>query len=391
MKLFKKLFEKRQVKLQGWIPWSAGTIDSNPRTQSGNLSQLKRAMTMYKDLLMACPLVARDKEGKETEHYLLELLEKPCPWYNKHEFFTKLTEDYFLAGNFYCYIKSNNYSGRITGLLPFPESSVFAYSKTSGGSGRPTGDSSDPLSLDTNGFYYQSQFETGEKDAKGRRKMQTHKFEPYDIWHLKNCWQQAGDPLNGKSLFTQYPEVLQFSEAVLELGFRFAEAGGVGPVLISGVETENPEQTEQTQNVIETFFKQKQMFLTLPRETEINEIGKGANAPMIQALSSISSLHLARVMGCPIQLIEREDAMHSSGGGQNLKETYRFFLRTSGKSFLQNVENKLNELVIGDEVKLEFNFRSLMASDLRESAMSLSQLIQTGAVTKDEVRDWLRI
>ena len=50
-KFFKNLLEKRGVKLQGWIPWGAGTIDSNPRTQSGNLSQLKRAMTLYRDLL----------------------------------------------------------------------------------------------------------------------------------------------------------------------------------------------------------------------------------------------------------------------------------------------------------------------------------------------------
>ena len=96
-------------------------------------------------------------------------------------------------------------------------------------------------------------------------------------------------------------------------------------------------------------------------------------------------------MGCPVQLIEREDALNASGGGQNLKETYRFFLRTSAKSFLKNVESKLNELVDDPGVRLEFNFRSLMASDLRESAMSLAQLIQSEAVTKDEVRDWLRI
>ena len=391
MKKIKKFFEKRGVKLKGWIPWSAGQVDSHPRTQSGNLSQLKRAMTMYRDLALACPLVARDAEDNETDHYLLHLLQKPCPWYNKAEFFTKMTEDYFLSGNFYAHIQSNS-KGEITGLLPYHHSSIFCYAKTNRDDGKVSADSSDPLLLVKNGYYYQTQFATGEKDKKGKPVMKTSRVPSDEIWHIKNVWQQGADPLNGNSLFTQYPEILDFSQSVLELGFRFADAGGVGPVLISGVEGQDSEQMKAAQQVIEKFFGNKEQFLTLPPETQINEIGKGANANMLQALSSISSLHLARIVGCPIQLVEREDAMHSSGGGQNLKETFRFFLKDqSGKSYLKHIENKLNELVIEPGIRLEFNFRSLMASDLRESAMSLAQLIQSEAVTKEEVRDWLRI
>ena len=390
-KFFKNLLEKRGVKLQGWIPWGAGTIDSNPRTQSGNLSQLKRAMTLYRDLLMACPLTLKKGDEEFKSHPLLSLIEKPCPWYNRHEFFTRLTEDFFLSGNFYCKIQSNG-RGEIESLLPFPPSSIFAYPRTDkGGEGHPAGDSSDPLSIFQNGYYYQAQYDTGQRDKNKKPIMRTHKFDPYDIWHLKNVWQQGSDQLNGLSLFQQYREVLGFSEAVLDLGFRFADAGGVGPVLISGIETQDSEQAQQSQQVIETFFKQKQMFLTLPPETEINEIGKGANSHMLMALSSISSLHLARIMGTPIELLSREDSLNSSGGGMNQKEVHRLWLRTSGKSYLKNVESKLNELIGEEDLKFEFNFRSLMASDLRESAMSIAQLISSDAVTKEEVREWLRL
>ena len=388
MIFFKKKKEKRAVKLSGWIPNSESVVDSNPRTQSGNLSQLKRALTMYRDVLMSCPLVARDKEGKEVSHYLLDLLEKPCPWLNKAEFFTKLTEDFFLAGNFYAFIKSNA-SGKIEALLPFNTGTIFAYSKTNL-KGNMSADSSDPIALYKQGFYYQTQYATGEK-VDGKPQYRVSKVGAEDVLHLKNVWQSDGDQLNGLPLFKQYPEVLGFSESVLDLGFRFASSGGVGPVLISGVESQSAEETQETKEVIERFFENKGMYLTLQTGTEITEIGKSATSHMIQALSSISSLHLARIMGCPVQLIEREDALNASGGGQNLKETYRFFLRTSAKSFLKNVESKLNELVDDPGVRLEFNFRSLMASDLRESAMSLAQLIQSEAVTKDEVRDWLRI
>ena len=70
---------------------------------------------------------------------------------------------------------------------------------------------------------------------------------------------------------------------------------------------------------------------------------------------------------------------------------HRLWLRTSGKSYLKNVESKLNELIGEEDLRFEFNFRSLMASDLRESAMSIAQLISSDAVTKEEVREWLRL
>ena len=75
----------------------------------------------------------------------------------------------------------------------------------------------------------------------------------------------------------------------------------------------------------------------------------------------------------------------------NQKEVHRLWLRTSGKSYLKNVESKLNELIGEEDLRFEFNFRSLMASDLRESAMSIAQLISSDAVTKEEVREWLRL
>ena len=386
MKIFNFLKKEKRQKSY-WFPFTS-QVDSNPQRQSGNLSQIKRCLGLYKDVLMSCPLVAK-KDGKELEsHWLLDLLEKPCKWLNKSEFFTLLTENYFLSGNFYAHIIAGE-DGRITALAPYPPGNIYCYAKTYKDDGG-IGDALDPIKLNEVGFYYQSAFPDG-KTKEGKAKQRISKIEPYHIWHLKNLWQHDGDPLNGNTLFQQFPEVLNFSQSILDLGDRFADSGGVGPVLISGVETEGGEQIEETQKVIEGFFKNKGMYLTLPANVKIDEIGKSATPPMIQALSSISSLHLARCLCVPVQLIEREDAMNTSGGGMNLKETYRFFLKTSAKSFVRNVQSKLNELSDEPGVKIEFNFRSLMASDLRESAMSLSQLIQSGAITKQEVREWLRI
>ena len=131
----------------------------------------------------------------------------------------------------------------------------------------------------------------------GKPQYRVSKVGAEDVLHLKNVWQSDGDQLNGLPLFKQYPEVLGFSESVLDLGFRFASSGGVGPVLISGVESQSAEETQETKEVIERFFENKGMYLTLQTGTEITEIGKSATSHMIQALSSISSLHLARING----------------------------------------------------------------------------------------------
>ena len=387
--LFRKK-ETRNVKLSGWIPWDKGQVDSLPRQQSGNLSQLKRALALYRDTLLACPLIAKNDKGDEITHPLIDLLNRPAPWLNKTEFFTLLTTNYFLSGNFYCHIVLDN-NAQVKALLPYPPGSIFCYAKTGSKSDEVSSDSSDPLLLYKNGYYYQTQFATGQVDENKKPVMRVTKQSSQDIWHLKNLWQTGGDPLNGLSLFQQYPEILSFSQSILNLGDRFAESGGVGPVLISGVASASSKEMKEHKQTIETFFEQKGMFLTLPPDVEISEIGKSATPQLVQALSSISSLHLARIMNCPVQLIEREDALNTSGGGQNLKETYRFFLRSSAKSYIKNVESKLQELNDVPQTKIEFNFRSLMASDLRESAMSLSQLVQNEIVTKEQIQDWLRI
>ena len=94
-------------------------------------------------------------------------------------------------------------------------------------------------------------------------------------------------------------------------------------------------------------------------------------------------------MSVPIELLNREDAQAGSGmGGVAMKEIFRFWVKTSGRGFLNMVAEKLNELA--PEVTFKFQVRSVQSSDMRELAMSVNQLITAGALTPAEAKDWLK-
>ena len=360
------------------------TTDSFPRTQSGNLPQVKRCLQLYRDLMLSSPIVAENSEGKQAEDPLIQMLEEPCSWLNKAEFFTKLVQDYFLAGNFYCFIKEKE--GEVTDLLPFPESSIFAYVKTEGKPATPTGDSSDPLAIDQQGFFYQSQFATGEKDSSDKPKMRYNKFSKNQIWHLKNMWQSGGDQLNGNSLFTQYPETLDFARDVLETCQAFSASGLVPPSVISGISEMPSDQRQSLVSELDKFFNEKKRFLALDDAVRLENSIIPAPATGLMILSSISSLHLSRIFAVPISLLGREDGA-STDVGVSMKESHRFWIKNSGKAFLKIVGDKLSELSL-DGNKIKFQWRSSQLADLRE-AQILPPLLESKIITEQKAKEWI--
>lgn len=375
LNFFKK--EKRNA-ITGWIGWSSAISDYKGKYLAGNLPQVRRSLQLYANLLNTTPLVALNKEGKEVDHYLLKVLRKPTRYLSRHEFFCRLVESYFLDGNFYCLIDSNG-EGKIKNLLPFLSGTMYAYA---GSNKNNQGDNSDPVTLNEAGsYFYQSQFGEGDRAI-------TNKYHPEDIWHIKSTW-QSQDLLNGASLFEAYTQAIELGQDSLETAVKFAKSGMVGPVLISGVETESPEAKQETKESIENFFKNKGQFLTLAGEIELKDLMVKQPADFLRFLSSVSSLHIARLLSIPIELLNREDAMAGSGmGGQAMKEVFRFWVKTSGRGFLDMIAQKLNELA--SDVTFKFQIRSVQSSDMRELAMSVNQLIQSGAMTTQEAKEWLK-
>ena len=375
----KKKPETRSNGYTNWIPFSSAISDFKGQYLAGNLPQVRRALQLYSNLINSTPLRAISKEtGKEIDHYLLRVLDKPSRFLNKNEFFSRLVEAYFLEGNFYCFIKTNE-TGQIVSLLNFLPGTMYAYSS---GRKKGAGDNADPLQLDEQGsYYYQSQFGEGKNAV-------INKYDPEDIWHIKSTW-QSQDLLNGSSLYEAYTQSVEMAQDSLGVSSAFAKSGMVGPVLISGVETESPEQRKETADTIRDFFENKKNFLTLNEGTEVKDLMVKQPADFLRLLTSVSSLHLSRILSVPIELTHREDASTNAFGGQALKEVFRFWVKTSGRSFLNLVETKLNELA--DDVTFEFKVRSTQASDMRELSMSVGQLVSHGVLTPDEAKKWLNI
>ena len=368
--------EKRGNGFTNWIPWSSAVSDFKGQFLAGNLPQVRRALQLYSNLINSTPLRAISKETKkEVDHYLLRVLDKPSRFLNKNEFFSRLVEAYFLEGNFYCYVKTDE-TGKILSLLNFLPGTCYCYAKGK------SEDNSNPILLDEpHSYYYQTQF------GEGKNKV-ISKYDPEDIWHIKSTW-QSQDLLNGSSLYEAYTQSVEMSQDALEVSAKFSQSGMVGPVLITGVQTESAEQRKETADTISDFFENKKQFLTLTENTEVKDLMVKQPAEFLRLLTSISSLHLSRILSVPIELLHREDASTNAFGGQALKEVFRFWIKSSGRSFLNLVESKLNELA--DDVTFEFKVKSTQASDMRELSMSVGQLVSHGVLKPEEAKKWLNI
>ena len=231
-----------------------------------------------------------------------------------------------------------------------------------------------------NSFFYQSQFGTGKNAI-------YNKYSEDQIWHLKSCY-QSSDLLNGLDLWSAYTDTLTLAQDSLDTASKFSGSAMAGPLLISGVIEDSPDTKKEIQQAIESFFKNKGMFLTLPAEVKIEKALTDQPANFLQLLLSISTVNISRLMSVPMELLGNETGP-SAYGGQNLKETLRFWKHNSGKSFLDYVASKLNEL--DPSVTFKFMYRSTQASDLRELGTVVSQLFEQGLLTKEEAREWLKV
>lgn len=364
--------ERRQV----WIPWTSSIASSKGRYLGGSLPQLRRALSLYSTLLKITPLIAL-KDGKEAEdHPLKEALNQPAPFCSQAEWFDRLCEAFWLEGNFYAYIQADD-AGRIKGLLPFIPGACYAYPAGR----RPETGSSDPIELSRpNAYYYQSSY--GDKS-----KPITKRFDPEDIYHLKGGF-RSNDLLNGASLYEAYEETLATAEDALALTENLSKFGpGFGSV-ITGLEEGGPDAAEQIREALKSFYEEHEPFLSLPEGAALQPVAKDTSLPdLIQMLSAISSLNIARLMGVPLELLGSELSPASSFGA--LKEIFRFFLKTSGRAFLSRVADSFSALA-GGGYKYKFLFRSTLAADMREQAMALKSLIDSGAASPKEVKEWLR-
>ena len=384
--MFRNPFKKKENRNIYWYPLgvslSGGT---NTQGNTGSLPQIRKGLQLYRDLLLCTPLVVKDKTDKIIDSPLLNLINKPNSFQTKAELLSLLVEDYFLNGNFIAYIKSNN-EGRILSIAPFLAGSIYCYADSQQ-AGNRNANNSDPTFLDTpNSHYYLYTFSVG-KGEDGKEKKQTRRISPEDVLHLRSPWNNRGDFLNGQGIFTSYFESLSMAEETIKAGQRISQNNLLPQSLLSGIEANNEDESDELENSLNMFQSDKRMFLTLPEGVEIKPMTFARPEVFFQILSSVSSLNIARIMNIPIDLISRED-----GGNQNmgigLRESFRYWTKTSGFAFLKMVSDKFSEL-LPEGQRFSFLTRGTQASDLRELSMSLKQMTEDGILSPEKAQEWV--
>lgn len=377
LKLFKRKKEKRQI----WIPWSSAISSQKSKYLSGDLPSVARCLQLYKNLMLATPLICTDKQGKEVDHPLLQVIKKPARYMTFSQWATRVVESYWLEGNSYNFIETDQ-NGYVTGVLPFPPGTIYCYSSGPG----QQADHSDPIRLNQPGsFFYQSQFNY--KDNQGTEHKTINKYSPEQILHFKRQFQSQGDLLNGPSLFESYTQAVTMSGSALDTADRFSKNGMTPPVLISGAATQDKEEKEELRTAIEKFYESQLNCLTLPEGVKVQPILPTNPADFLTVLSSIGSLNISRLFSCPLELmgIENSATTHS---GPGVKEIFRFWVRTAGRAFLKEISEGLNTL--STEVQFKFLIKSVLGSDLRETGMTIKSLVDAGmpeAMAMEFLRD----
>jgi len=370
MRFFKRFFEKRNLDPRSWIPLSLSQTGGGTIREPSGLSQIRRGLGLYRDLLLNSRLHAYQGEKRIEDNDICKLMEKPNRWMTKSEFYTQLVQDYWINGDFFCHIFEDR--GRVKALGPYPSETVHVYPRGK------TIDPSDPVQIQQQGFYFQTSF----KDSNGNAKKS--QLPEDSIFHLKNLWGGRLDTLNGTGLWEAYSSVCEFAVDILETSQKYSETGLIPPSVIKGVGSMSPKQKEDLRNELQDFFSTKSQFLTLSKTEELTPLMIQNPAIMLMNLNSIASCHIARLLNLPVALVDREDS-GSDTSGLGLKEAHRFWVKTGGRAFLRLVAEKLSEL---SENRLEFAWRSTQFADMRES-QALVPLVQEKIIDRDKAKEFL--
>ena len=290
------------------------------------------------------------------------------------EFYTRLTESYFLHGNFYCYL-DRELDGNIVNLAPFIDGSMYAYA-------RDSRNNADPVRLlAKDSYYYLSQFTEGEGEDK---KTRTARYLPEDILHIKSAW-RTPDLLNGVGLTQAYQETIDMAQSTLATAQKFADNNMVSPSVISGINEVPANKKTELKTELDKFFNSQSNFLTLDDSIKIDDTLVQQPAQFIQVLSSISTLNLARLLSIPVSLLAREDGANTDSG-MSLKESHRFFIKNSGRAYLSMIAEALSELT--PEHTFKFLWRNNQFADLRES-QALPPLLESKIINESKAKEWL--
>jgi len=371
MEILKRFFKKKEKRMS-WIPWSESRTPFPSYDVSG-IPSVRKAIAVYADLLKSTDLVAEKPNGESCDvpMYLLD----PCPYMSREDWYDLLVENLYVDGNFLCF--RHYIDGQLKSLPPFRPQSIYAYAKTK--------NPDDPIQLiEKDSYYYMS--EHGDENNKTQEK-----FLPEMIFHIKRLVGNPPDQLNGLKLSQLVSESVNLAMYVLTAAEKFAKTNFISPKALGNISSLDEASRKSLQQELEIFLENRGSFLTLgPNEISFNDLIINNPANLIMTCASLATNGVAQVFNLPPPLVS-PPLGHSVSGGYELKETHKSWLKFAGKAFLEKVSNAFTKLAIesGDDVRLKFLWKQHWASDFRESATALSQLMADGIITQDQVKEWL--
>ena len=297
----RRLNKKQNVPITdqpGWLPFNSG----------GNFTSVATLPTVNRCLRIYCDLLNNTKI-KSSENFL-RVLKMPNNIDSKQTFFEKLVFNYFIYGNFYAKIESDN-RGQIKGLFPYLYYQIRPYPVK--------GNYSDSMSLQKYGYYL--------KYSEGNR------FLPYEIMHLRDTLFTSYDFLNAPSRLALFSLVFGAGRDVLSVQSSLSKSGLKSASLLSYPDGNDNESMNEVKKIVSEFFSGPQSqragnILSLPEGFKLDNLNIENPTKALEFLSSVSDLQVCRLMNVPIELVSRADAQVQNSA-QTLRESFRIFLKTS--------------------------------------------------------------
>ena len=342
-----------------WIPFS----NNFPPTSATRLATVGRCLRLYSDFLIQTPLKA------SKPHYLEQVLKTPCQFLTKKNFVETLVFELLLNGNFMAKVDYDS-KGRVTALLPYRTGQIYCYPVK--------GEYSDPVSLNKYGVYY--------RDFKGRV------YTKDDIFHIKDVMFNTADQINGLSRVYLYELLFSAGYSVQSVQQSLSASGLRPSWILSQMPEESADNLESARQSISKFFSSGQSsksgaILTLPSGFELKQLMLNNPEKALEFLATKSDLDIARIFSVPIELISRSDGENAKGTN-TMKESHRFFIKSSIAPFLKSIADSFSELAM-DGTEFNFEIDKFRASDLREQGTYLKSLVDAGVLTATEAKGML--
>ena len=350
---------RRDVGLQIAAPFTYGTQSAVPVTEDTavQLSAVWACVRLLAETVASMPVKAYKKTDKgrvEVEdHWFIELLETPNQYMTQVEFLETLMLNLALHGNAYCQVET--LAGRVRSLLPL----MTAQMQTR---------------LLSDGSVVHYYFYAGDVKA----------FASDSIWHTK----LFGNGIIGKSPLAFARNTMGIGQAAEQSVSNVYTNGGKRSGVLSIDKLLTPEQrTAIRQNFATLTTGDDTRLLVLEAGMTFDGISMSPQDIELLASRRFQIEEICRFFGVPSVLIN--DTAGSTTWGSGIQQIVDGFYRLSLRPYLERLEASIERYLLGageEDIEIEFDFDSLLRSDITTRFEAYRTGIQGSILTPNEAR-----